>query len=57
MLSPSANINNSPPTRAENSYKYTVEEFKTLATLAGFESIAVWTDDDDLFSVHYFEVV
>lgn len=38
----------------ESSYKYTVEEFQALAGRAGFKSDRVWTDVDDLFSVHYF---
>ncbi|WP_022949264.1 L-histidine N(alpha)-methyltransferase [Methylohalobius crimeensis] len=37
----------------ENSYKYTIEEFQRLAHAAGFHSERVWTDDDELFSVHY----
>jgi uncharacterized SAM-dependent methyltransferase len=36
----------------ENSYKYSVEEFLLLAERAGFVSEQVWTDDDNLFSVH-----
>jgi dimethylhistidine N-methyltransferase len=36
----------------ENSYKYSVEEFLALAEKAGFLSKKVWTDDDQLFSVH-----
>ena len=36
----------------ENSYKYSVEEFLTLAEKAGFVSEKVWTDADKLFSVH-----
>ncbi|MCM2972398.1 L-histidine N(alpha)-methyltransferase [Larsenimonas suaedae] len=39
----------------ENSYKYSDEDFKTLAAHAGFESRALWHDPDRLFSVHYFE--
>ncbi len=39
----------------ENSYKYTVKEFQRLASEAGFVPVKVWTDEDDLFSVHYFE--
>lgn len=38
----------------ENSYKYSIGEFQALAQQAGFESRAVWTDIDHLFSVHYF---
>jgi len=39
----------------ENSYKYTVKEFQQLASDAGFMPVQVWTDADQLFSVHYFE--
>lgn len=39
----------------ECSYKYTISEFQTLAALAGFKPIKIWTDADALFSVHYFE--
>lgn len=37
----------------ENSYKYSVEEFRTLARAAGFESERVWIDGQQLFSIHY----
>ena len=40
----------------ENSYKYTINEFQALATAAGFRPVHVWTDSDEIFSVHYFEV-
>ena len=36
----------------ENSYKYTVEEFQTLAKSASFVPTAVWVDKNRLFSVH-----
>lgn len=36
----------------ENSHKYGIDEFKDLARRAGFASASVWTDQDDLFSVH-----
>jgi len=39
----------------ENSYKYSVDEFKALAAKSGFRSEAVWVDDDRLFSVHLFK--
>lgn len=39
----------------ENSYKYTIEEFQTLARLAGYEPHTVWTDEKHLFSVHYLQ--
>ena len=40
----------------ESSYKYTVDEFQQLAKKAGFTPVNVWTDEDSLFSVHYFEL-
>lgn len=40
----------------ENSHKYEIEEFQSLAGEAGFVSRAVWSDADDLFSIHYVEV-
>jgi dimethylhistidine N-methyltransferase len=36
----------------ENSYKYSVGEFQTLARCGGFKSVKVWTDAAELFSVH-----
>ncbi len=40
----------------ENSYKYSIEEFQALARDAGYEAHAVWTDENQLFSVHYLKV-
>ncbi|MFN2332568.1 MAG: L-histidine N(alpha)-methyltransferase, partial [Halomonas sp.] len=37
----------------ENSCKYHLEGFQALAERAGFHPVAVWTDTDRLFSVHY----
>ncbi len=37
----------------ENSHKYMVEEFQTLARDGGWEPAAVWTGQEALFSVHY----
>ena len=37
----------------ENSYKYSIDEFRSLAARAGFAAVHTWTDDNDLFSVHY----
>lgn len=39
----------------ENSYKYTVDGFRALATEAGFRPGAVWRDPDGLFSLHWLE--
>lgn len=39
----------------ESSYKYTVSEFQSLAAQAGFKPMQVWTDSDELFSVHFFK--
>jgi L-histidine N-alpha-methyltransferase len=36
----------------ENSYKYTVESFRTLAADAGWRAVATWTDANDYFAVH-----
>lgn len=36
----------------ENSYKYTVAEFRELAEKAGWKANRVWTDVDEQFSVH-----
>jgi dimethylhistidine N-methyltransferase len=41
----------------ENSYKYTIEGFQALAAEAGFSPLRVWTDDENLFSVHLLAVV
>jgi len=40
----------------ESSYKYAVEEFHQLAKLAGFYPEKVWTDTEQLFSIHYLKV-
>lgn len=37
----------------ENSYKYSIEEFQTMAQTAGFRAECVWIDADRLFSLHY----
>jgi dimethylhistidine N-methyltransferase len=37
----------------EYSYKYTIEEFQRLAARAGFSPSAVWTDRNNLFSLHF----
>jgi len=36
----------------ENSHKYSVPEFQALAATAGWRSVKVWTDDEQLFSLH-----
>jgi dimethylhistidine N-methyltransferase len=48
-------IANNESIHTENSYKYHVEEFASLAKLAGFELVNVWTDPDNLFSLHYYQ--
>jgi dimethylhistidine N-methyltransferase len=37
----------------ENSYKYSVAEFHSLARRAGLQPVRVWIDPEQLFSVHY----
>lgn len=39
----------------ENSHKYEIDEFQSLAGEVGFAAKAVWSDAEELFSVHYFE--
>ncbi|GAB3383079.1 L-histidine N(alpha)-methyltransferase [Azotobacter armeniacus] len=39
----------------ENSYKYTADGFHALAGRAGFRALAMWTDPQALFSVHYLQ--
>lgn len=41
---------------SEDSHKYTIEEFHTLAAAAGWRAHRHWTDADDLFSLHYLRV-
>lgn len=36
----------------ENSYKYTIDQFRRTARSAGWTPRRVWTDDEKLFSVH-----
>lgn len=40
----------------EDSYKYSIEEFRQLARESGFRPQKVWTDAAGLFSVHYMTV-
>ena len=40
------------PIILEYSHKYRIEEFQDLARQAGWEPAQVWTDPDELFSVH-----
>lgn len=40
----------------ESSYKYSVSEFQQLAEKAGYAVNTVWTDEQNLFSVHCFQV-
>ena len=40
----------------ENSYKYTVESFRTLAESAGWRPVAIWTDENDYFAVHALKI-
>jgi dimethylhistidine N-methyltransferase len=37
----------------ENSHKFTIESLRALASRAGFKAGPVWTDPDQLFSVHW----
>lgn len=39
----------------EDSYKYSIDGFRGIARAAGFRPAAVWTDSQQLFSVHWLE--
>jgi dimethylhistidine N-methyltransferase len=41
----------------ENSYKYSVDEFRALAGEAGFQAQQCWVDAERLFSIHYLAAV
>lgn len=41
----------------ENSHKYSVTEFQEMGREAGFDPAHVWTDDGDLFSLHYWKAI
>ncbi len=41
----------------ESSYKYSVEDFQSLAAAAGFTPEHCWVDERRLFSIHYLSVV
>ena len=41
----------------ENSYKYTIENFKKIVHRAGLTIRSSWLDDQHLFSVHYLEKI
>ena len=40
------------PVHVENSWKYSPAGFRALALAAGWRPVQLWTDDQDLFSVH-----
>ncbi len=40
----------------ENSYKYSIAGFRQLASRAGFDVVAVWTDRDQYFAIHYLQI-
>ncbi len=41
----------------ENSYKYDLEQFAAIAARSGWRRVACWTDDQELFSVQYYEAI
>jgi dimethylhistidine N-methyltransferase len=41
----------------ENSHKYTVDGFQTLAKRGGWEPVQVWIDPDELFSLHLLKLI
>lgn len=44
------------PLHVEDSWKYSIDDFRALARGAGFRPIDVWTDAEQLFSVHLLAV-
>ena len=48
----SFNFRNGESIHTENSYKYTIEQFRELACAAGWQPQRVWTDAAAQFSVH-----
>ena len=48
----SFNFRNGESIHTENSYKYTIEQFRELAGAAGWQPERVWTDAASQFSVH-----
>ena len=42
--------------RTEHSYKYDIAEFQSIAAIAGFQAKEVWTDAQQLFSVHFLQL-
>lgn len=40
----------------ENSYKYSIEEFKALAEKIGYKLVKYWTDSKNYFTIYYFEL-
>lgn len=40
----------------ENSYKYSLDSFKSLAEASGFQSVKHWVDNEQLFSIHLCQV-
>lgn len=42
--------------RTEYSYKYSISQFQSLAALAGFQPMQVWTDPNQLFSLHHLQI-
>lgn len=48
----SFNFRDGESIHTENSYKYTIEQFRELATASGWQPQRVWTDAANQFSVH-----
>lgn len=43
--------------RTEHSYKYSINDFQLLAMEAGFQPVQVWTDAEQLFSLHHLKQI
>lgn len=51
------NFNKNQTILTEYSHKYSINEFRLLASRAGFNLIKYWKDDDNLFSVIYLQAI
>lgn len=46
-------MNVSEKIHIQNAYKYSVEELQVLVKEAGFYPTNIWTDANQLYSIHY----
>ncbi len=49
------NFKNGETIHTENSYKYDLSSFQNLMQSAGWRSLKIWTDPQNLFAIHFLE--